>query len=188
MVQPAPSNNNRIFWRGSFLIGCPNCYLRNYLQGAVCRSMFHIPNEQNTAMKHRIRGHSTKTEPGRAACLTRRRRAMKTDRLLGQLSSPPRHPPPPRLSMHAVEREHCQRRYAGDLREGVRHGKGVLKLRNGGEYDGQWARGRMDGYGVYIWPDARIYKGQWKAGLRHGEGTVSLPGGERSAVWDQGGL
>lgn len=73
-------------------------------------------------------------------------------------------------------------RYAGDLREGVRHGKGILKLRNGGEYDGQWVNGRMHGYGVYIWPDAQIYKGEWITGLRHGEGTVSLPSGERSAV------
>lgn len=61
----------------------------------------------------------------------------------------------------------------------MKHGKGVLKLRNGGEYDGQWARGRMEGFGAYIWPDARIYKGEWEAGLRHGEGTLSLPSGER---------
>ncbi|CAN0505382.1 unnamed protein product [Ectocarpus sp. 8 AP-2014] len=37
----------------------------------------------------------------------------------------------------------------------------------------------MEGFGVYIWPDARIYKGEWEAGLRHGEGTLSLPSGER---------
>lgn len=61
----------------------------------------------------------------------------------------------------------------------MRHGKGVLKLRNGGEYDGQWALGRMHGYGVYVWPDARVYKGEWEGGLRHGEGTLSLPYGER---------
>lgn len=79
-------------------------------------------------------------------------------------------------------RDAAHLRYAGDLREGVRHGKGVLKLRNGGEYDGRWVRGRMHGYGVYIWPDAQIYKGEWIAGLRHGEGTVSLPSGERLAV------
>lgn len=70
-------------------------------------------------------------------------------------------------------------RYAGDLSEGVRHGKGILKFRNGAEYDGQWARGRMDGYGSYLWPDAKIYKGTWESGLRHGEGTLSFPSGER---------
>lgn len=70
-------------------------------------------------------------------------------------------------------------RYAGDLREGVRHGKGIFKFRNGAEYDGQWIRGRMDGYGSYLWPDAKIYKGTWESGLRHGEGTLSFPSGER---------
>ena len=84
-----------------------------------------------------------------------------------------------RLDLRRSDAVHLVR-YAGDLREGVRHGKGILKLRNGGEYDGQWASGRMHGFGVYIWPDAQIYKGEWVAGLRHGEGTVSLPSGERS--------
>lgn len=73
-------------------------------------------------------------------------------------------------------------RYAGDLKEGVRHGKGILKLRGGGEYDGQWMNGRMQGFGVYLWPDARIYKGSWEAGLRDGEGTIVFPSGERSEL------
>lgn len=88
----------------------------------------------------------------------------------------------PVLRRFRTVRRRPPRRYAGDLREGVRHGKGILKLRNGGEYDGQWVNGRMHGFGVYIWPDAQIYKGEWVAGLRQGEGTVSLPSGERSAA------
>lgn len=78
----------------------------------------------------------------------------------------------------------CSRaRYAGDLREGAREGKGILKLRGGAEYDGSWVKGRMHGYGVYSWPDARIYKGFWEEGLRHGDGTMSFPSGERSGFW-----
>lgn len=70
-------------------------------------------------------------------------------------------------------------RYNGDLRAGVRHGKGKLKFRGGAEYDGQWLHGRMAGHGIYRWPDAMVYEGQWEAGLRSGKGTLTLPNGER---------
>lgn len=38
-------------------------------------------------------------------------------------------------------------------------------------YDGEWARGRKEGHGVYQWTD-RAYIGGWAAGVRHGYGEL----------------
>jgi hypothetical protein len=38
--------------------------------------------------------------------------------------------------------------YEGTLKDGVPHGKGILKWESGDEYRGQWQDGKMTGFGI----------------------------------------
>ena len=38
--------------------------------------------------------------------------------------------------------------YEGTLKDGVPHGKGILKWESGDEYRGQWKDGEMTGFGI----------------------------------------
>jgi hypothetical protein len=72
---------------------------------------------------------------------------------------------------------------AAQFKAGLRHGRGAITLRDGGEYDGGWQQGRMHGAGAYTWPDLSRYEGEWRDGLRHGTGTHTLATGARSGGW-----
>ena len=39
--------------------------------------------------------------------------------------------------------------YNGDWKEGFKHGKGLMKYKNGDEYDGEWFDGQLSGHGIY---------------------------------------
>ena len=46
-------------------------------------------------------------------------------------------------------------------------------LKDGAELRGEFSGGKLDGYGVYQWPNNQEYSGQWKNGKRSGLGKLT---------------
>ncbi|CEM16412.1 unnamed protein product [Vitrella brassicaformis CCMP3155] len=61
-------------------------------------------------------------------------------------------------------------RYKGGLKDGKRHGHGILLYPNGAVYAGEFADHFQNGFGVYVAPNFNRYEGQWKDGKREGAG------------------
>ncbi len=71
-------------------------------------------------------------------------------------------------------------KYSGQYdSENRRHGKGVLVLRNGHTYVGQWVNGKFNGEGGHFWNKKRLFYGQWKDGKAHGEGVHKFLNGDQ---------
>ncbi|CFX98351.1 MORN motif [Syntrophomonas zehnderi OL-4] len=68
--------------------------------------------------------------------------------------------------------------YIGEISEGKPNGKGKAIFRNGGIYEGDWVKGKQEGYGREYYPDGTLrYEGEYKNGLRHGTGTAYYKNG-----------
>lgn len=99
--------------------------------------------------------------------------------------------------------------FEGDIKAGLRHGHGSLRLDDGdqyeggflegryhgngtlinmqGRYEGEFARGRQSGRGKMVYVMGGRYEGQWLAGKFHGAGTAVYPSGrEVSTEWIRG--
>ena len=61
--------------------------------------------------------------------------------------------------------------YTGQVRDGKRHGKGIVHYINGDSYDGEWSEGVKSGYGIYTFADGERYEGSYVNGLRCGFGA-----------------
>ena len=48
------------------------------------------------------------------------------------------------------------------------------ELANGDVYEGQWLKGKKNGFGSYTSadPNAPVYEGEWKMNKRHGSGKL----------------
>merc|ERR1712232_503307 len=85
-------------------------------------------------------------------------------------------------------------RYDGQWCQDYQHGKGLQNWSDGRVYDGEFAYGKLSGFGRmtwdtgsglmryegedqkhgegrFVWPDGCAYEGQWVAGKRHGRGA-----------------
>ena len=62
--------------------------------------------------------------------------------------------------------------YTGTLgTDGVPHGFGRMRFRDGSVYEGQWSNGKMNGEGECKYPGRKgSYSGEWKDGYPHGQG------------------
>ena len=71
--------------------------------------------------------------------------------------------------------------YTGELNNlGQRDGLGLLELKNGDKYFGDWKYGKEDGMGVLIESGSkRIYTGQWRHGKKHGDGKTMYANGDK---------
>lgn len=70
-----------------------------------------------------------------------------------------------------VERKQFEKRiYTGMISEGMCWGYGVTAY-DGGEYTGDYVRGRITGIGTCKYADGSIYEGSWKNNTRNGLGT-----------------
>ena len=96
-------------------------------------------------------------------------------------------------------------RYTGGIKDGVRHGEGVLLMpgkrkivgvwvdneiregtftgSDGTIYEGRWEFRERNGQGTLTFPDGRKYVGEFKSDQRHGKGTMTWPDG-RTYVGD----
>ena len=52
--------------------------------------------------------------------------------------------------------------YEGELKDGVRTGRGRLERPSGAWYEGDFLNGRIHGNGSYTWADGRIYQGTFQ--------------------------
>ena len=59
----------------------------------------------------------------------------------------------------------------------IRHGHGTFFFDTGERYTGAWNLDKMEGQGVYVWPNGCTYTGDFKAG-RMGKGTFTWTDGE----------
>ena len=74
--------------------------------------------------------------------------------------------------------------YEGEIREGLPHGEGKFKYKNGDQYSGEFKNGLFDGKGDHISKKGEKYSGQFKKGKRDGEGTCIFINGENySGYW-----
>ncbi|KAJ3273828.1 hypothetical protein HDV01_003806 [Terramyces sp. JEL0728] len=66
--------------------------------------------------------------------------------------------------------------YKGQLENGLRHGTGVFTVKNK-FIDGEWAKGKPDGYSECHYDDQSVYSGSWKSGKKHGNGKMLYQSG-----------
>ena len=86
--------------------------------------------------------------------------------------------------------------YEGELNDkGQRHGKGIMRYKNGDVYAGYWKDGKMHGVGKMTFKDGKKYNGvvetsyygEWQNGQMHGKGTMTNANeAEYSATWRDG--
>ncbi len=69
-------------------------------------------------------------------------------------------------------------KYEGELKNGVKHGKGKEIHRDGTDnYEGEFKNGQRNGFGTSTSVNGRSYEGEWKNGKEHGIGKrISLVG------------
>jgi serine/threonine protein kinase len=64
-------------------------------------------------------------------------------------------------------------RYEGQIKGGLRHGRGRIYFQSGGRYEGDWINGKIQGHGQLYTPDGRLaYDGQWTDEKFHGKGHL----------------
>ncbi len=71
--------------------------------------------------------------------------------------------------------------YKGERRNGVAHGEGEWRSRDGHRYVGAFRNGKFHGKGVYYWPDSERYEGDFLDGKFHGNAVWSMANGDRYA-------
>lgn len=55
----------------------------------------------------------------------------------------------------------------------MRHGKGKFYYQDGGMYDGNWHKNKMDGYGTLYYQSGQLaYQGMWKEDKFQGKGKL----------------
>ncbi len=64
--------------------------------------------------------------------------------------------------------------YEGQFENGLFHGEGTLRWRNGDVYTGQFRQGLMHGKGRHIVPELFVYEGEFVDGLWEGQGEVQF--------------
>ena len=47
-------------------------------------------------------------------------------------------------------------------------------LKNGDVYEGEYVKGKREGYGTYMFPDGEKYEGQWFQDQQHGRVSTIL--------------
>eukprot|EP00960_Hanusia_phi_P052584 761540-Hanusia_phi.AAC.4 len=67
--------------------------------------------------------------------------------------------------------------YSGDLKNGIREGRGCYEWKSKQKYEGQWKDDMRNGTGTETWPDGRKYYGDWKNDAFQGEGTYTWADG-----------
>ena len=66
--------------------------------------------------------------------------------------------------------------YAGDIENGVPHGRGTVKSPLIGVYKGDFKAGELHGQGIMKYhEDGSVYEGDWKDGKCHGLGITKFP-------------
>ena len=70
-------------------------------------------------------------------------------------------------------------KYAGEWKDGKKHGQGTITTPEGVNYVGEWKDGKIHGQGTKTWPDGSEYVGVWQGGMAHGRGEFTWPDGSK---------
>ena len=65
----------------------------------------------------------------------------------------------------------------GELKDGIRNGKGKYTFPDGTYYEGDWIDGSIEGKGKRTYTDGSYYEGEFKDGIRNGKGKYTFPSG-----------
>ena len=66
--------------------------------------------------------------------------------------------------------------YYGEMKDGRRHGHGLVLYKNGGNYEGYWKNGRKHGEGTRLYRNGDVYVGGFRKGARYGSGQYCMGG------------
>jgi len=75
--------------------------------------------------------------------------------------------------------EKKDRKYVGDIKNGIPNGKGTETSHEGEKYEGEWKDGKKEGQGKFIQVDGSKYVGEWINGERNGYGTLTSSNGTK---------
>ena len=77
--------------------------------------------------------------------------------------------------------------YEGDMRNGLKHGKGADTWPSGDKYVGDFSNGTWTGHGTFIGHGGDRYSGEWTRFAQHGPGKATYPdGNELDGIWVHG--
>ena len=62
-------------------------------------------------------------------------------------------------------------------------GRGIFTWPDGRKYEGEYKNDKKEGYGIFNWNNGNQYKGFWMNGKQHGEGEFYDP---RTNIWKKG--
>ncbi len=63
--------------------------------------------------------------------------------------------------------------YDGEIKDGKRHGKGIMIRADGARYEGEWQNNKPHGQGTATVPDGRKREGEWREGKYVGEAQTN---------------
>ena len=69
--------------------------------------------------------------------------------------------------------------YVGEWKNDKMQGHGTLTTPEGSEYVGEFEDNKMHGQGIHTWPNGWKYVGEFKDRKMHGQGTLTMPDGEK---------
>lgn len=70
-------------------------------------------------------------------------------------------------------------RYEGNMAKGKINGKGICTFANGNSYEGDWVDGRRTGKGIFTWANGNRYEGDFVKDQRTGKGIMIYVNGDR---------
>ena len=77
--------------------------------------------------------------------------------------------------------------YYGDRKDGRMDGKGLFRYPDGSTYDGEWKNNKKFGRGVYKYKNGDTYEGDWQLDKYHGQGKFTfLDGAVYEGGWKEG--
>eukprot|EP00906_Rhabdomonas_costata_P005496 RCo008224 len=77
--------------------------------------------------------------------------------------------------------------YHGEMRDGMKHGAGILKFPGGGQYEGEWYGDTFEGKGRLTLPNGEVYEGFFRTGTAHGAGDyIFVDGTKLEGEWRLG--
>jgi len=76
--------------------------------------------------------------------------------------------------------------YEGEMRRGMRNGRGTLTVVKGNRYEGDFVDDVMEGRGTLTYANGGRYEGEWKQGRPDGVGKATLGRHTFEGTWDKG--
>ena len=82
-----------------------------------------------------------------------------------------------------VKEKFDDQEYEGQMKDGKRHGKGIMRWTDGDVYQGEYKEGKMHGKGIYKFKSGKTYNGEWVNGNMEGKGIMRYTDGVYEGDW-----